>query len=160
MSQHTIAVVTKRLQIASSVRRMFLAQPFRKMVAAGHYDLKHPDLIKRKFPIYHWSHLDHGVVMLRVEYKQGCSFEEVVQGIRQQGLLPGRIEHLWLVGACRPRLQYQYSIVAPGSIWVYKGMSMVPHLRAWRKKRQAYLRCIHLGWDNRWQFVALQPPQR
>lgn len=153
--------------ISPTVRRVDISQPNMKKFLSGTFSRMaravraggcwtQSDLTAKKFPISQQQTVPAKVVT--VQFKRDIEFDEVVELLTKQGLILGRIEHMWLLAAYQPRLQLNHCIAAPGSVWYkIKNEPYIPHLRAWGKERQAYIRYTGLGWDYRWLFLAFEP---
>lgn len=113
------------------------------MIAAGKYDLFNNNIVEENFPIQRTPDVQNGdseIVLVHLN-KGGHNTDKILRHMDVLGLRSGRIEHLLALGEKHPNLQMDFSIIAPGSVWVDSdGRRLVPYLGRVVSARYLHLR--------------------
>ncbi len=126
-----------------------------QMVKAGKYELVNSNIIADHFPIKGEGQQEVEVTLFH--FGRTMSSEEVISELKKAGYRPARIEELLALGAERPELQKQFSVVALGSVWRSPvGGRSVPCLDWCAAGRNLRLRWLGFGWGGGWRFAAVR----
>ncbi|MDO8515714.1 MAG: hypothetical protein Q7S28_00490 [bacterium] len=128
------------------------------MIKDGRYDYVNPDITEKHFPEKRRGMEDIEIKLFhlnRVVNSDEATREIEKDGIWRRATLP----ELLALGASRPELQREFSIVAPGSVWqledVYRG---VPYLWSGGLGRGLDLDWGIVDWGSSDRFAAVRKP--
>lgn len=135
-------------------------QTLKVMIKAGQYNWVNDDITHKQFP-HDTSQGTEEVAIEVVHFNRYIEIRAVVTELEAMGMRPATIEELLALGAKFPDLQWEYPIVALGSVWAApSGIDYVPHLYKDDSGRGLGLYSWWRGawglvWDDDYRFMAV-----
>lgn len=98
-------------------------EPIEQMVNAGHYDGIDIRINGENFPLNRTGVVDIKLGITRFNYR--IYSDSLLSSFTRRGYRPANIAELLAFGASYPSLQFQFWIVALGSLWIYPANEII-----------------------------------